>query len=96
MVYNDPDPDIGFVLLPDMKWDQGILENLYMLAVVRKRGILSLRELNAAHLPLLRNVLHKGKVWGWSFTTSYRIVRNFRGFRGLEFYTKIKSTKIVC
>ncbi len=62
VVYNDPDPDVGFVLLPDMKWDQGILENLYMLAVVHKRGILSLRELNAEHLPLLRNVLHKGKV----------------------------------
>ena len=62
-MYSDLDPDIGFVLLPDLKWDQGELENLYMLAVVRKRGLLSLRELNAAHLPLLKNVLHKGKVW---------------------------------
>ena len=28
-------------------------------------------------------------------TSIYRIARNFRGFRGLEFYTKIKSTKSV-
>ena len=62
VVYNDPHPDTGFVLLPDMKWDQNELENLYMLAVVRRRGILSLRELTQEHLPLLRNVLHKGKV----------------------------------
>ena len=62
VVYNDPDPEIGFVLLPDLKWDQKELDNLYMLTVVRKRGILSLRELTAQHLPLLRNVLHKGKV----------------------------------
>jgi m7GpppX diphosphatase len=22
IVYEDPDPDVGFVLLPDFKWDQ--------------------------------------------------------------------------
>ncbi len=62
IVCNDEDPETGFVLLPDLKWDQKEVENLYMLAIVRKRGLLSLRELNATHLPLLRNVLHKGKV----------------------------------
>ena len=61
MVYSDEDSETGFVLLPDIKWDQKEVENLYMLAVVRKRGLLSLRELNDTHLPLLRNVLHKGK-----------------------------------
>lgn len=62
VVYSDSHPDTGFVLLPDMKWDQKELENLYMLAVVRRRGILSLRELTHEHLPLLKNILHKGKV----------------------------------
>lgn len=62
VVYSDPDPDTGFVLVPDMKWDQKGTENLYMQALVRKRGILSVRELTGEHLPLLKNILHHGKV----------------------------------
>lgn len=53
---------MGFVLVPDLKWDQKELENLYILAIVMKRGLLSLRELTAHHLPMLRNILHSGKV----------------------------------
>ena len=62
MIYQDLDPETGFVLVPDLKWDQKETENLYVLAIVRRRGILSLRELRPDHLTLLRKVLEKGKV----------------------------------
>lgn len=62
IVYEDPDPDTGFTLLPDLKWDGESKESLYLLAIVRKRGIRSIRDLTAEHLPLLRNVLKKGTV----------------------------------
>ena len=62
VLYNDPDPENGFVLLPDMKWDQQDHESLYLLAITHQRGILSMRELTAKHLALLKNVLHSGKV----------------------------------
>lgn len=62
VVYNDPDSETGFVLLPDLKWDMKCMDNLYMLALARKRDILSLRELTHEHLPLLKNILEKGKV----------------------------------
>ena len=62
VLYNDPDPENGFLLLPDMKWDQKDRESLYLLAIARRRGILSMRELTAEHLPLLKNILRKGKV----------------------------------
>ena len=62
MLFNDPDPENGFLLLPDMKWDQKDRESLYLLAIARRRGILSMRELTAEHLPLLKNILRKGKV----------------------------------
>ena len=62
VLYSDPDPVNGFVLVPDFKWDQKELQNLYILAVVRRRGILSLRELRAEHLPLLKNILTRGQV----------------------------------
>lgn len=61
IVFEDPDDELGFVLLPDLKWDGVTQETLYCLAIVRKRGIKSLRELNGGHLELLENILNKGK-----------------------------------
>ncbi|CAG2109740.1 unnamed protein product [Medioppia subpectinata] len=54
------DPEIGFVLLPDMKWDGIAVESLYLVAISRKAGIRSLRDLNETHLPLLNNIQTKG------------------------------------
>lgn len=60
IVFEDPDDDLGFVLLPDLKWDGKTLETLYCLAITRQRNIKSLRDLNESHLPLLRNIRDKG------------------------------------
>lgn len=60
IVFEDPSPLTGFVLLPDLKWDGRTRETLYLLAIVRRRGIRSLRDLRAAHLPLLRNIRDAG------------------------------------
>ena len=62
VVFEDPDPVTGFVLLPDLKWDQKQLENLYLVAICHAHGIKSLRDLNKSHLPLLKNILLKGQV----------------------------------
>ena len=62
VIYDDTDPENGFLLLPDLKWSQQNMEDLYVLAIIRKKGILCLRELNAGHLPLLENVYEQGKV----------------------------------
>ncbi|XP_041845249.1 m7GpppX diphosphatase [Melanotaenia boesemani] len=61
VVYEDPDPDVGFVLLPDLKWDQKQLDNLYLIAITHQRDIKSLRDLTPEHLPLLQNIFQKGK-----------------------------------
>ena len=62
VVYRDEDPLTGFVLIPDLKWDTKDLNNLYLVAVVRRRDILSLRDLTAEHIPLLRHIMTSGKV----------------------------------
>ena len=62
VLYDDTDSEAGFVLVPDMKWDGKDLDSLYLLAIARKEGLLSLRELREEHIPLLRNILVKGKV----------------------------------
>lgn len=62
IVFEDPDPDIGFILLPDMKWDRKDTSALYLQAVVHRRDLLSLRDLHQGHLPLLKNIAKKGIV----------------------------------
>ncbi|KAM7294087.1 m7GpppX diphosphatase [Ixodes scapularis] len=59
ILYEDPDQETGFVLLPDMKWDAKQTENLYVLAVCHRRGLRSLRDLTQEHLPLLHNIRDK-------------------------------------
>lgn len=62
IVFEDSDPELGFILLPDMKWDRKDLNTLYLVAIVHKHGIKSLRDLDQMCLPLLKNILHKGLV----------------------------------
>ncbi|EHB01879.1 Scavenger mRNA-decapping enzyme DcpS [Heterocephalus glaber] len=61
IVYENPDPSDGFVLIPDLKWNQQQLDDLYLIAICHRRGIRSLRDLTAEHLPLLRNILQEGQ-----------------------------------
>ena len=61
-MFEDSDPATGFILLPDLKWDGKQVEDLYLVGIVHNRNVSSLRELNETHLPLLKNVLHKGCV----------------------------------
>ncbi|EDW66976.1 m7GpppX diphosphatase [Drosophila virilis] len=61
IVFEDTDPENGFILLPDLKWDGRNVDNLYLLGIVRKRDIKSLRDLNASHLPLLQNLRQSAK-----------------------------------
>ncbi|XP_014282220.1 m7GpppX diphosphatase [Halyomorpha halys] len=60
IVFEDSDPLTGFVLIPDLKWNGKQTEDLYLLALIKRRGIKSLRDLRGEHLPLLKNILSKG------------------------------------
>nr|CAG4651842.1 EOG090X06NK [Triops cancriformis] len=60
IVYEDPDPELGFILLPDFKWDGQTVANLYLIAIVHKKGLASLRTLDQESLPMLRNILKQG------------------------------------
>ncbi|KAK6756511.1 hypothetical protein RB195_014742 [Necator americanus] len=56
IIYEDPDPHNGFILAPDIKWDGIALENLYVLAMIHRRGVRSIRDLTADDLPMLENL----------------------------------------
>lgn len=55
VIYHDNDPETGFVILPDMKWD-GQSETLYWVAISTETKILSLRSLNSSHLGFLKKL----------------------------------------
>ncbi|KAG5897333.1 hypothetical protein JTB14_030219 [Gonioctena quinquepunctata] len=58
--FEDTDPENGFVMVPDLKWNGENIDTLYFLVIVNKHNIKSLRDLTSDHLPLLRNIKHKG------------------------------------
>ncbi|XP_022828617.1 m7GpppX diphosphatase [Spodoptera litura] len=61
IVYDNKCERDGFVLVPDLKWDGVTKETLYLLAIVRRRGLKSLRDLDHSHLPLLKRIRDEGK-----------------------------------
>lgn len=58
-VYHDKDPETGFVLLPDMKWDRVSMESLYLCCIVNRRDISSIRDINSSHVDYLKLVREK-------------------------------------
>ncbi|KAI5958145.1 hypothetical protein CANMA_004299 [Candida margitis] len=60
VIYHDKS-DEGFVLLPDMKWDNVNLENLYLCCIVNRVDLSSVRDLNGSHAEWLRKVQDKIK-----------------------------------
>lgn len=59
IIIEDLDPVIGFVFLPDLKWNGIDIETLYCSAIVLDRTIKSIRDLCDHHLPLLENIRTK-------------------------------------
>ncbi|KAK2606100.1 hypothetical protein QQS21_003495 [Conoideocrella luteorostrata] len=51
--------DEGFLLLPDLNWDRSTLDALHLLAIVERRDIWSLRDLNKKHIPWLQHMKDK-------------------------------------
>ncbi|OMJ23150.1 m7GpppX diphosphatase [Smittium culicis] len=59
VIYKDDNQLTGFVLLPDFKWDETSLSNLYYVAFVNDKAIRTLRDINGSHLNLLKNIKSK-------------------------------------
>lgn len=56
VIYRNDDPENGFLLLPDMKWDRKDLKSLYLVTLVLREDLSSIRDLNESHIPFLQNV----------------------------------------
>jgi m7GpppX diphosphatase len=49
IIYGDDD----MILIPDLKWDNKTMENMYYLIIFKDKNLRSIRDLNTLHLPLL-------------------------------------------
>lgn len=61
VLYHDKDPQTGFVLLPDMKWDRISMDALYLMAIVQRTDISSVRDLNSSHIDFLKSLQERVK-----------------------------------
>lgn len=52
-IHHDKDPNNGFVLLPDLKWDQITMDALYLVAIINRTDISSVRDINGSHIEFL-------------------------------------------
>lgn len=46
----------NFIILPDTSWTSDDIEELYLLLIVKRKDIYSIRDLTAEHLPLLEDM----------------------------------------
>lgn len=55
-IFKDKDPETGFTLCLDLATGSEIKENFHILALVERRDLSNLRDLNSSHLPLLKKL----------------------------------------
>ncbi|KAA1473037.1 scavenger mRNA decapping enzyme [Dentipellis sp. KUC8613] len=48
--------ELGFLILPDMKWDLTTIASLYLVAITLVRDIKSMRDLNQGHIGMLKDI----------------------------------------
>lgn len=56
ILFEDPDPKSGFIVVPDLKWDQKTTSSLYIQAIVHNRRLKSIRDLTKEHIGMLENI----------------------------------------
>jgi len=54
IVFENPDKETGFIVLPDSKWDQTTVENMYLQAIFHTSRVKSLRDLRANDIFMLK------------------------------------------
>ncbi|KAG8931864.1 hypothetical protein FRC02_001999, partial [Tulasnella sp. 418] len=56
ILFEDPSPNEGYIIVPDFKWDKTSANALYLQAIVRNRAIRSIRDLRKSHLGMLKSI----------------------------------------
>ncbi|KAJ1648054.1 hypothetical protein LPJ64_000590, partial [Coemansia asiatica] len=94
IVFEDPDSENGFIILPDLKWDATNAENMYLVAIVHRRDIRSLRDLTSKHLPLLKNIRDKSAIAVGKYGVSPEQLRLYIHYQPSYYHFHVHITNI--
>jgi m7GpppX diphosphatase len=76
ILIQDADCEIGFTLVPDLKWDRKSWSKMYLLAIAKNDQIKSLRDLNGTHLDFLKSLRDRVLAYiNETYRLTYRDVR---------------------
>ncbi|KAJ2351255.1 hypothetical protein IWW50_004603, partial [Coemansia erecta] len=94
IVYEDPDPENGFIILPDLKWDAYNAASMYLVAIVHRRGLKSLRDLTDAHLPLLKNIREKAQIAARKYGVPHDKLRLYIHYQPSYYHLHVHITNV--
>ncbi|PIA18226.1 scavenger mRNA decapping enzyme [Coemansia reversa NRRL 1564] len=94
IVYEDPDPLNGFVILPDLKWDNSTAANMYLVAIIHRYDIKSLRDLTEIHLPLLKNIRSKADIAAQHYGVSHDKLRLYVHYQPSYYHFHVHITNV--
>jgi m7GpppX diphosphatase len=97
IIYDDPDPRTGFVLLPNHNWEnKENIHNLYCLGICYQR-VLSLREIRGEHISLLENMLETGcKAIEDKYGLKANQIRVFLHYQPSFYHLHVHYTNLAC
>lgn len=97
IIYDDPDPRTGFVLLPNHNWEnKENIDNLYCLGICYQR-VLSLREIRGEHISLLENMLEAGcKAIEHKYGLKANQIRVFLHYQPSFYHLHVHYTNLAC
>ncbi|KAJ2446385.1 hypothetical protein IWW43_004759 [Coemansia sp. RSA 1935] len=94
IVYEDPDPENGFIILPDLKWDASNAASMYLVAIVHRQGLKSLRDLTDSHLPLLKNIRNKANVAAEKYGVPHNKLRLYIHYQPSYYHLHVHITNV--
>ncbi|KAJ2488944.1 hypothetical protein IWW37_004372, partial [Coemansia sp. RSA 2050] len=95
IVFEDPDPECGFVIVPDLKWDAANTDNMYLVAIVHRHDLRSLRDLTSNHLPLLNNLRSKAAVAAQKYDVSSDQLRLYIHYQPSYYHLHVHITNVM-
>ncbi|KAJ2028137.1 hypothetical protein IWW57_002301 [Coemansia sp. S610] len=95
ILFEDPDPERGFVIVPDLKWDATNMDNMYLVAIVHRHDLRSLRDLTNSHLPLLYNLRSKAVVAAQKYGVPSNQLRLYIHYQPSYYHLHVHITNVL-
>ncbi|KAJ2781411.1 hypothetical protein H4R18_002888 [Coemansia javaensis] len=94
ILFEDPDPEHGFIILPDLKWDTANPATMYLTAIVHRKDTRSLRDLDGTHLRMLKNIRAKSAVAAQRFGVPSDMLRLYIHYQPSYYHFHVHITNV--